>query len=154
LAQAHGLLVILDPAETGGWLNTMFYNDATNCRAYGRFLGNRYKSCTNVLWMSGNDFQDWRDPASDAIAREIALGIQETDTNHLQTLALDYFVSSSLDDTNWYSIIGLNAAYTYYATYAELYKDYNRTNPLPTFMAEANYEYEHAWGGNITLRRQ
>ena len=154
LAAAHGLLVLLDPIETGSWIRPMLDNGTNKCRAFGQFLGRRYKDFDNILWMSGNDFQGWRNTDYDAVVRAVAVGIQEMDSRHLHTLELDYFVSSSLDDSRWASLLGVNATYTYYPTYAQLLKDYNRTNFLPSFMVEANYEFEHDWTGNETLRRQ
>ncbi len=53
-------------------------------------------------------------------------------------------------------MIGLDAVYTYAPTYAELLKEYRRSDHLPTFMVEANYEFEH-WHYPTdleTLRRQ
>jgi hypothetical protein len=157
LAAGHGIQVILDPIETGGWLATMRDNGSSRCRAYGRYLGMRYESFDNIIWMSGNDFQSWRDPADDAVVREVALGILECDTRHLHTLELDYLVSSSLDDARWVSILGLNATYTYFPTYARLRQDYNRSYFLPNFMVEANYEFESLQGPITTapiLRKQ
>ncbi len=144
LAAQYGIQVLLDPIETGGFLPTLLANGETRCRAYGQYLGNRYKNFDNLIWMSGNDFQDWRDANNDAVVLAVARGIQDTDTRHLQTVQLDYLTlaSSSLDDTNWAGIIQLNATYTYLPTYAQLLKDYNRTNFLPNFMVEANYEFE------------
>jgi hypothetical protein len=157
LAADHGLMILLDPIETGGWLTTMRDNGISRCRDYGRFLGSRYRDFDNILWMSGNDFQGWRDPANDAVVREVALGILETDPRHLHTLELDYLVSSSLDDATWIPILGLNATYTYYPTYARLRYDYNRPYHLPSFMVEANYEFESLQGPVTTapiLRKQ
>jgi hypothetical protein len=154
LAAQNGIQVLLDPAETGSFLSVMLDNGTNKCRAYGQFLGDRYKNFTNIIWMSGNDFQSWRNTGDDVVVRAVALGIKDRDTNHIHTSELDYFISSSLDDTNWNSILDLNATYTYYATYARLIQDYNRTNSLPNFMVEANYEFEHAYTGNATLRHQ
>ncbi len=157
LAAQHGLQVLLDPIETGGWLNTLLDNGTNTCRAYGQYLGNRYQNFANILWMSGNDFHGWRDANNDVVAQAVALGIKDTDTNHIQTLELDAYFSGSLDDTNWAPIITLNATYTYFPTYAQLLVDYNRTNFLPNFMVEANYEFEHNSGDEGTpavLRRQ
>jgi hypothetical protein len=50
--------------------------------------------------------------------------------------------------------VGLDAAYTYRSTYAELLKDYARRDYLPAFVIEANYEGEHDFTGPQTLRRQ
>jgi Protein of unknown function (DUF4038)/Putative collagen-binding domain of a collagenase len=158
LAADHGLLVVLDPIETGGWLGTMQANGATKDFNYGAYLGSRYKSYPNIVWMSGNDFQSWGTSSDDTVVRSVARGIQSTDPNHLQTVELDYLVSSSLDDGNWSSIIGMNAAYSYYPTYAEVLHAYNQTPTMPAFMVEANYEFEDNTGdgGGTTqnLRRQ
>ncbi len=161
LAGQYGLQVLLDPVETGGWLTTMLDNGTNKCRAYGQYLGNRYKDFPNIIWMSGNDFQNWRGLNNDAVVLAIAHGIQDRDTRHIHTIELDYPVRSSLDDTNWASIINLNATYTYLPTYAQLLLDYNRPNFLPNFMVEANYEFEdnfHNLGVPIpstqVLRRQ
>jgi uncharacterized protein DUF4038 len=135
------------------WLKVMLANGSAKCRAYGRYLGHRYRSFNNILWMSGNDFQNWRDAKSDAVVTAVALGIKDVDTRHLHTIELDYLVSSSLDDPRWAPIVGLNAAYTYYPTYVQVLKDYNRSPPLPVFLIEATYELEHASTPAI-LRRQ
>ncbi len=157
LAAQQGIQVLLDPAETGSFLSVMLANGTNRCRTYGQYLGNRYKDFPNIIWMSGNDFQSWRTPGDDAVVRAVALGIQDIDTNHLQTAELDYLVSSSLDDTNWNSIFTLNATYTYFPTYARLQVDYNRANYLPNFLVEANYEFESLQGPVTTapiLRKQ
>jgi hypothetical protein len=157
LAARRGITVLLDPAETGSFLQVLEDNGADAARAYGRYLGSRYQGFDNIIWMSGNDFQGWRDPANDAVVRAVALGVLDNDTRHLHTSELDYLVSSSLDDATWTSILGLNATYTYYPTYARLREDYNRSNYLPTFMVEANYEFESLQGPTTTapiLRKQ
>jgi hypothetical protein len=163
-AAKYGLVVWLNPIETIGWLrnngsNGVLLNNGTNaCRAYGQFLGNRYKDFTNIVWMSGSDFQNWTTPAADAVVRAVALGIKDTDPNHIHTVQLDYPTSGSLNDTNWVPIISLNASYTYYPTYAQVLNDYNRTNFLPVFLVEANYEFEGLFSAPVTtapiLRRQ
>jgi hypothetical protein len=139
---SNGIEVMLNPIETGGWLTTMLANGAANCRAYGQYLGNRYKDFPNIIWCSGNDFQNWSIPNNDAVVLAVASGIKDEDTNHLQTVELGFYLSSSLDDRNWAPIIGLNAAYTYSPTYAEVLHAYNQSGTIPTFMIEANYEYE------------
>ena len=152
-AAQYGLLVMLDPIETGGWLNTMLNNGTANCRAYGQYLGNRYKNFDNILWINGNDYEQWSNTVVDTVVQQVALGIQDNDSRHLQTIELNYPVSSSLDDTNWIPIISVNSTYTYQPTYAQLLVDYNRANFLPNVMVEANYEFQD-WINNATGRRQ
>ena len=84
----------------------------------------------------------------------VAKGIRSADPHALQTVELNFLTSTSLDDTRWRGIIGLDAAYTYAPTYAEVLKAYGRRDHLPVFMIEANYEGEHAYTGPSTLRRQ
>jgi Protein of unknown function (DUF4038)/Putative collagen-binding domain of a collagenase len=154
LAADQGLAVFLDPIETGGWLETLRRNGAAKATAYGRYLGGRYGSFPNIVWFNGNDFQSWRDPNDDALVLAVANGIKSVDPKHLHTLELDYEVSSSLDNDRWRDLIGLDAAYTYRPTYAEVLKEYQRPDHIPIFMVEANYEGEHWYRGPQTLRRQ
>ena len=157
LAAQHGLTVFLDPAETGSFLSVVSGNGVAKSRQYGRYLGTRYRSFDNIVWMSGNDFQSWSNPSDDAVVEAVALGIRDTDDRHIHTVELDYPVSGSLDDPTWAPIIQLNASYTYYPTYAQVLTDYDRPNALPTFLVEANYEFEHNaadLGTPQILRRQ
>jgi chitodextrinase len=157
LAEKHGIVVVLDPAETGSFLSVLLQNGLAKSRDYGRYLGTRYRNFDNIVWMSGNDFQSWPNPGDDAVVREVALGIRDTDHRHIHTVELDYPVSGSLDDPSWQPIIELNASYTYYPTYAQVLLDYDRPDAPPTFMVEANYEFEHNAGDLGTpqiLRRQ
>jgi chitodextrinase len=157
LAEKHGIVVVLDPAETGSFLSVLLQNGVTKSRDYGRYLGARYRNFDNIVWMSGNDFQSWPNPGDDAVVQAVALGIRDNDHRHIHTIELDYPVSGSLDDANWAPIIELNASYTYYPTYAQVLLDYDRPDAPPTFMVEANYEFEHNAGDLGTpqiLRRQ
>lgn len=158
LAASHGMVLLLDPIETGGWLGVLQANGAAKARAYGRFLGRRFRGHKNIIWMSGNDFQSWRTAADDAVVSAVAKGIHDTDPDALQTVELDYLVSASLDDPTWRPIVGLDAVYTYRPTYAKALQEYRRVHFKPTFMVEANYEFEQNGGtdGGSTqnLRRQ
>jgi hypothetical protein len=158
LAAQNGLTVFLDPAETAGWLNVLLANGTTKARAYGQFLGARYRNFDNIVWMSGNDFQTWENPTNDAVVQAVALGIRDLDSRHIQTVELNFLTSGSLDDPTWAPIIQLDAAYTYFPTYAQVLTEYNRPNALPTFLVEANYEFENNTGMDTgtppILRRQ
>ncbi|HST17663.1 MAG TPA: DUF4038 domain-containing protein [Gaiellaceae bacterium] len=159
LAGRYGIVVFLDPIETGGWLSVLQANGPAKAFAYGRYLGKRYAKFPNIVWMSGNDFQNWKDPSSDALVLAVARGIRSTDHRHIHTVELNYTVSSSLDDARWRPVIGLDAAYTYNATYAEVLKEYNQRRFMPVFMVEAGYEDEQnsssiSPGVPNTLRRQ
>jgi hypothetical protein len=154
LAAKHGLAVFLDPIETGGWLKVLRRNGIAKDYAYGRYLGREYRRDANIVWLNGNDFQTWRRPADDALVLAVARGIRSVDPRQLQTTELNYLTSTSLDDPRWKGIVGLDAAYTYAPTYAEVLKAYGDDPRVPVFMVEANYEGEHWYTGPQTLRRQ
>jgi hypothetical protein len=149
-----GMAVFLDPAETKGWLDELRAAGTTKSFAYGRYLGRRYSRFPNIVWLNGNDFQTWKNKSDDDAVIAVARGILSADKHHVQTVELNYFVSSSLDDVRWKSIVGLNSVYTYSPTYAEMWKQYFRTDHIPNLLIEANYEQENHYTGPQTLRRQ
>jgi hypothetical protein len=149
LAAQYGFLVILDPIETGGWLGVLQANGVAKARAYGEYLGRRYAAFDNILWMHGNDY-DFTS-SNDALVGAVAAGIRDFDSRHLHTLELTRF-STSLDDPQFPSPLDLDAAYSGSLPYVEVLKAYNRPQFLPTFLVEANYEFEGA--DNHTLRSQ
>jgi hypothetical protein len=157
-AAAHGITLLLDAVETDGWLATFKANGPEKAAAFGRYLGNRYKDVPNIIWMYGNDFQTWADPNDDAVVLAVAAGIKSADPHHIHTTELNYFSSGSLDDTRWDPIVDLDGVYTYYPTYAQIFKEYNRPHFRPVFMEEANYEFEHNsntdGGSLLNLRHQ
>ena len=158
IAAAHGMVLLLDPAETGGWLGVLDTNGVSKARAYGQYLGRRFGGYKNIIWLSGNDFQSYANPTDDAVVSAVAEGIHDTDPSALQTVELNYLVSASMDDPNWRPIVGLDAVYTYRPTYAKELQEYRRLRVKPTFLVEANYEFEMNGGtdGGSTqnLRRQ
>src|SRR6185369_7073162 len=92
-AAANGMVVLLDPIETSSWMDMLRSNGTTKAFAYGQYLGNRYKDVPNIIWMHGNDFQTWRNPADDALVQAVARGIRAEDGNHIHTVELNYLVS-------------------------------------------------------------
>src|SRR6266481_8686385 len=158
IAAAHGITILLDALETDGWLTAFKANGPDKAAAFGQYLGNRYKDFPNIIWMYGNDFQTWADPGDDAVVLAVAKGIRSTDPNHIHTTELNYLTSGSLDDVLWGPFIELDGAYTYYPTYAQVLKEYDRPHFKPVFMEEANYEFEHNTkpdvGSPANLRRQ
>ena len=142
IAAAHHIVVLLDPIETSSWLGELRTNGIEKAFAYGQYLGSRYKDFSNIIWMHGNDFQSWHTASDDALVQSVARGIRSTDKSHIHTVELNYLTSSSLDDATWAPLIELNAAYTYFPTYAQILTEYNRPDFKPVFLVEANYEFE------------
>jgi Protein of unknown function (DUF4038)/Putative collagen-binding domain of a collagenase len=158
LAAGSGIVAFLDPIETSGWLNILRANSLAKAFAYGQFLGSRYREFPNIVWMNGNDFQTWRDSTDDALVQAVARGIRSADPTHLQTIELNFLTSGSLDDPSWAPLIDLDAAYTYFPTYAQVLTEYNRPSYKPVFMVEAAYEFENLdntdGGSTKNLRKQ
>jgi len=159
LAAKHGILAFLDPVETVGWLPTLRNNGLTAAYAYGQYLGRRYKHFPNVAWLSGNDFNDWKNPNDDALAQAVAKGIKSADSTHIQTVELNYETSSSFDDPTWMPIISLNSTYTYSPTYMQMLHSYNQRPAAPTYLVEAHYDWEDVgkppdFGTPWVLRRE
>ena len=158
-AATHHILVFLDPIETGQWVPTLRNNGLPRAEAYGRYLGNRYKHLRNILWLSGNDFETWENPADDALVEAVAKGIRSADPDSPQTVELNYQNSSSFDDPTWVPLIQINGTYAYAATYIQMLHSYNQTPIAPTYLLEAHYELEKVgdpwdYGNPLVLRRQ
>jgi hypothetical protein len=158
IAASMGMVVLLDPIETSGWLTVLRANGVAKAFAYGQFLGSRFASTSNLIWLHGNDFQTWRERADDDLVQAVARGIRSKDAVHLHTIELDFPTSGSLDDTSWAPLVDLDAAYTYLPTYVRILTEYNRPNFKPVFLIEASYEFEHLertdGGSTGNLRRQ
>jgi hypothetical protein len=151
LAERYGIVLFLNPIETAGWLDVLRNNGVKKSYEYGRYLGERYRKFPSIIWFHGNDFQSWRTRSDTELVQAVARGIKAAGATQLQTVELNYLVSSSLDDESWRPLINVDAVYTYSPTYAELLKEYNRRRFLPTVMVEANYEFE-AWHYPTDLR--
>ena len=159
-AATNGIQCMFTPLDQGGWTSTSLANGTSRCYQYGQFLGSRYKNAANVFWNFGNDFQLWATAANDAVILNIAQGVKSADTVHPITIELNYDVSQSMDDKNWWPIISVNGVYTGFPTFYETLNAWNLTNAKPAILLEAHYEFETVGGeGNETgtpnvLRRQ
>jgi hypothetical protein len=56
LAAKHGILILIDPMQTVGWIPALHNNGLSAAYSFGQYLGNRYRVFPNVAWLSGNDF--------------------------------------------------------------------------------------------------
>ena len=161
LAASYGLVVFLDPIETGGWLITLENNGNVKAYDYGQYVGNRYKGFANIVWLQGNDFQTWSSSSSDNdLVKSVMAGIASTDPNHLQTIELSTDSYSTQDSPTLGKLLAVDAAYTYGETYNMVLQAYNSAPTSPAFLVEANYEYENNTGalpgptGPYVLREQ
>jgi Protein of unknown function (DUF4038)/Putative collagen-binding domain of a collagenase len=143
-AAEKGLLVLLTPSYVGygggieGWHDAMVANGPDRLRAYGQYLGRRYRDFENILWVHAGD----SNPPDKDLVRAIAEGIQETDPQALhtahgapETAVLDYW-----QDEPWFHV---NNVYTYGPVHAPAMEQYKRPERLPYFLIESAYENEH-----------
>ena len=158
LAARAGIVLFLDPIETGGWLGVLRHNGVAKARAYGRFLGSEVQELPQHrlverqrlphLEKSGGRRPRTRSCEGHSIGRPRAHPDVE----------LDPRPSSPATIHGGGRCIGLDAAYTYFATYGEVLRAYNRKPPMPVYLAEASYEFEKksviARGTPLNLRRQ
>lgn len=160
LAAAHGMVVFLDPIETGQWLPTLRNNGPAAAYAYGQFLGNRYKKFRNIIWLNGNDFNTWKNLGDDTLVAAVARGIKAADPANIQTVELNVETSSSFDDPTWAQLASVNATYTYSPTYIQMLHSYDQKPIAPTFLVEGHYDlgidlgHPKDFGTPLVLRRQ
>jgi hypothetical protein len=158
LAEQSGMVVLLDPIETYSWLRVLRQNGIEKAFHYGQFLGKRFNSRANIIWLHGNDFQSWRDPADAALVQAVARGIRSVDAIHMHTAELNYLTSGTLDDPSWSGLVELDAAYSYFPTFAQVSTEYDRADYKPVFLVEAAYEGENNVftdaGSPANLRKQ
>jgi hypothetical protein len=161
-AQAHGITVMADPGFVGltkpeGYLNSYLKSSDAVMIAYGRWLGNRYKNYSNLIWSLGGD----ADPSYPGLYTKLNLlasGIVSADANHLVTVEASRFTNcptgctavpsggySSMDVWSGSTPLNLNWVYnTYSTTQRGCSSNYARPGALPALMGEDWYELEHS----------
>ncbi len=157
-AAQYGINVFLFPLYAGyqgqsqGWYADMVGNGTNRIYQFGQFIGQRYKSYPNIIWVLGGDYAMPDKSLDDALAA----GILSQDTTHLITAhagrnvsALDYYTSP------WDV---LNSTYTGTITYQKALADYQRSPVAATFLIESYYEgattalgcRQEAWGAILS----
>jgi len=148
MAASYGLVVLIDPLTTADYLNDMRASGPTKVLNFGAYLGNRYKNFPNIIWELGNDFQTWTSTtptcpgtvSDNTLVQQLMAGVASADTNHIQTIQLDYYRTYSNQDATVVPYIQTDGVYTYYETYDYALKAYNSTPVSPVFLTEANME--------------
>lgn len=145
---SYGMVAIIDPTPSDTtWINTLVNNGATKSYNFGVYLGTRYGSYANVIWQHGNDFQDWNsDPTQNNVMHQVMAGIASVDTNHIQTIELNYNYSYSNRDTLMDDVLEADFCYTYYAPYDCVINAYGSSPTIPVYLGESNYEGENNTG--------
>ena len=154
-AAEKGIQVFLAPIYLGyigtdeGWIDEALANGPEKSRNWGRYVGKRYASFDNLVWLIGGD----RNPEK---AREdvdaVVQGIKEFDTRHIIT-AHCHPENSALDQYKQEGWLDLNDTYTYGIVHGMLLNDYHRTPTIPFVLIESIYEGEHN-ASAVQVRRQ
>lgn len=143
-AAARDMVVLLAPAYLGydcgdeGFCQEIAGTSATDMRAWGRFLGERYASYPNIVWLIGGD----SDPTPvQSKLREVVNGIRERDTVHLMSAhdAPESMAVSHWKSASWLTI---NNIYTYDGALYDMALSAHKDS-RPFFLAESTYENEH-----------
>jgi hypothetical protein len=108
-AAAHGITVLAGTAFTGAFGNcnfpyypSMAKTSDTEMTAYGAFLGNRYKSYPNIIWLQGGDANiNMCGSGLEKKVDDIAQGILSTDQRHLMAVEATSGVWGEASATNW-----------------------------------------------------
>jgi len=154
LAKARGMLVALVPSylgyagdQTEGWMDEILSanNSVAKSTAYGRYLGNRYKDFTNIIWVAGGDNMPPAGSELESRLKGVIDGIKQNDPSHLWTAHWGGNNSVwSVDNPTFVSYLDINGyyAYDYGATQALDLANYNRSPVLMTYHLDQSYETE------------
>jgi hypothetical protein len=170
-AQAQGFEVLATVAYLGaltgrdnnthlqGWMQEMKANGVANLTQYGQFLGQRYKSFPNIVWVEGGDYTPSTSGSPsemdlvNAIANGIIAGEGGGSGTHLQTAHFGGDQGNEASDLNpaWLSV---DSTYTALGTglYTEAQRQFGRDMGVrPAFLIESHYENEKdAKTGQVT----
>jgi hypothetical protein len=146
-AALRGITVLLFPSYVGfncddeGWCSEMQAATDAQMFAWGQYVGNRYKSFPNIIWVIGGD----ADPNSFTNLRsrlnQVALGIASADPVHTLYTAHNNRAESAMDIWQGAPWLTLNDVYTSDFDVAfNCSTNAQRTGALPVFMVEDFYE--------------
>ncbi|MBL8549782.1 MAG: DUF4038 domain-containing protein [Hyphomonadaceae bacterium] len=154
-AASRGFLIFLCAAWCGAltldWYPLMQQAGAATLKEYGRYIGNRYRSLNNIIWMHGGDTY----PPDKSLVTSIVDGIKEVDPVKLHTVhgnrssdVLEYWGGS---DGAW---INVSSAYTAADDVVPLCaQQYTKPEGRPYYYIEGWYENERG-ATELDLRRQ
>jgi len=143
LARQNGLYLVIMPlgGSSGSYLKQKQIITPDNARVFGRWLGQRYKDISNIIWANGADLVPWE---YEAISQELATGLIEGDGNsHLITFhpgGKPGVSSSYFQKEKWLSANFIQTWSDYWEIYPLVSADFQRHPVKPVVMAEGAYE--------------
>jgi hypothetical protein len=158
-AAAHGIMVQLVPAYLGyngadeGWYTALQANGTSRLAAYGSYVGNRYKTFPNILWVAGGDYN----PPDKSLTNAVENAIAAADPNHLHTAHANSG-TSALDEWSGSSWLSVNDVYGYPGNNQYVYSmaraQFTRSDWKPFFLIESTYEHSPFYSAPPALLRQ
>jgi hypothetical protein len=156
-AEELGLNLLMSPVYLGyncgaeGWCSSVKARSDAQMKAYGVWIGNRYKNNKNIMWCMGGD----TNPSSVASKlNSVVSGINEADVLYGPRLYTIHNERNTRADSHINpSWLSLNNIYTDATVVSDADNAYSRNPTLPFFLIEAIYENE---GGSTpqSLRAQ
>jgi hypothetical protein len=149
-AAERGIAVLLDPLYLGyncgseGWCAEVQAESTSVLELWGEYLGNRYKSFLNIVWVVGGDVDPRITPGVPDKVTAFAQALLRTDSVHLVTAhnVRGEMAASPWSGAEWLS---LNNTYsTYETTYQQAQSAYDLSPARPFFQIEGYYENEHS----------
>ncbi len=146
-AQQRGIYVALLPTwgdkfhRMAGYGPEIFNPD--NARAYGLWLGNRYRQRPNLIWVLGGD-RPMTKMRHFAVVRAMAEGIEASGDTHLITFHPSGGESSaaSVGEETWLDFNMIQSGHARRRfNHAMITQDYARTPPKPVLDGEPGYEH-------------
>jgi hypothetical protein len=146
-ANQRGLVVWLAPAYLGygggdeGFFREMKGGGKQTLRAYGQFVGKRFKDLPNIVWLLGGDYIP--EQTDRWTVTELAAGIRQQDTNHLMTIhaSPEHSAAAVFGQEPWLKI---DTVYSYQpALFRPLLAEYALKPIRPFVLIESTYEAEH-----------
>ncbi len=148
LAASQGMAVLLFPSYLGlqaqeGWRDEMSTMGSTagapKCASYGRFLGQRYASKKNILWMWGGDYTPTSGSSLETCMKAISDGVRSASPGALDSAHWS-MESTSRDETAFAGSISMAGVYTYNLALPVCRSARLRTPTMPTYLIETCYE--------------
>jgi hypothetical protein len=141
------IVLLLCPAYLGygggddGFYQEMLHGGREKIRAYGRYVGRRFRQHPNLIWIVGGDFTP--PPDGQWTVDELAAGIRDEDTTHLMTVHCGPgdAAASAWGQRPW---LQLNNVYHYREDLYVACREQDTRDPrMPYFLLETAYEGEH-----------
>lgn len=146
-AGEYGIVVWLAPAYLGygggdeGFFREIKAGGRDKLRAYGRFVGNRFKDLPNIVWMLGGDYTP--EKPDQWTVNDLATAIREVDPRHLMTAhhSPESSAITAFGEQEWLEV---NNFYGYEKSlFRPMLAEYRREPARPFVLVETTYEGEH-----------